>query len=421
MSKNKKLIIIGAGAAGLLAAAGALELGADVTIYEKNRKPGRKLAITGKGRCNLSNTAPVGEFIRHFGSNGKFLRQAFARFFSDDLVRFLNSLAIETKAERGGRIFPSNIEAPQISEKLHQHLLDNGVKIVCGRTVKSLIIEGKKVTGIQTEDGNRDLAHAVIVATGGCSYPGTGSTGDGYKLAASVGHKVIPARPALVPLESDPDVCIRLENLALKNVNASLWFGGKKITDQFGEMQFMKYGLTGPIILTLSKQCVEILEDEPDQLPEISIDLKPALDNKKLDNRLLREFDQNGSTKFGAILKSLLPMQLIPVCIEQVNIEADKLGNQINAAERKELRKWLKDFRFTITGHRGFREALVTSGGVSLKEIDPRTMMSHKLEGLYFCGEVLDLDGDTGGFNLQAAFSTGWLAGMSAAEYLRNR
>ncbi len=257
-------------------------------------------------------------------------------------------------------------------------------------------------------------ADAVIIATGGASYPATGSTGDGYRLAKSVGHTIIPTRPSLVPIETAGDIAPRLQGVSLRNVNARLRVDGKKQDEKFGEMLFTHFGLSGPIILSLSRQIVDAFRSRKKIV--ISIDLKPALDRQKLDQRLIRELDMHGRQKFSTLLKTLLPRKLIPVCLDLIGIDPEKLGNQISSAERKRLGQWLKDFQFEVNGHRHFEEAIITAGGVSTKGINPRTMESRLIKGLYFAGEVLDIDADTGGFNLQAAFSTGWLAGQSAAR-----
>lgn len=425
--QKRKVIVIGAGAAGLVAAGQAAETGAEVILLEKMQQPGRKLSITGKGRCNLTNTAPLPEFIQHFGKNGRFLRQAFSCFFSTELVAFLRQQGVNIATERGGRVFPASNEAQEIVDALVSWNKNAGVILRSQVQVTKLIIEAGKIVGVQLRPNtalkkktekfhaadNQTLpADAVILAAGGASYPGTGSTGDGFQLAKSVGHTIVPIRPALTPLETAGDAAKSLQGLSLKNVKVSLWENGKKTADAFGEMLFTHFGLSGPIILSLSKPVVDGLR--AGKQITISIDLKPALDHKKLDQRLLRDFNANGKQKFQTLLKTLLPRTAIPVCIKLSGISPDKLGHQITANERKQLRLWLKDFQLKVTGYRPLTEALVTAGGISLKEVIPRTMASRQVEGLYFAGEVLDLDADTGGYNLQAAFSTGWLAGRNA-------
>lgn len=425
---GRRVIVVGGGAAGLMAAGQAAEMGAKTLLLEKMNRPGRKLRITGKGRCNLTNVALISDFITHFGPNGRFLRQAFYRFFSSELVAFLKELGVQTVTERGGRVFPASDQAQEVVVALIHWAGKRGITLRTRSPVEQLLVKGGRVTGVQTSrvssrmkktsTGSRPeagiyRADAVIVATGGASYPDTGSTGDGYRLAQLVGHTIVPIRPALVPLETAGEVAAKLQGLSLRNVTVRVWINGKKQAEAFGEMLFTHFGLSGPIILSLSRQIVDALRQG--QRVEISIDLKPALDERKLNLRLLRDIKAHGKQKFCTLLKELLPRKLIPICIDLTGISPDKLGHQITAEERKRLRMWLKDFRLEVIGYRPFTEAIITAGGVDTKEVDPRTMESRLVEGLYFAGEVLDLGGDTGGYNLQAAFSTGWLAGRSAA------
>jgi predicted Rossmann fold flavoprotein len=424
---RRGVIVVGGGASGLMAAGQAAEAGAHVLLLEKMDRPGRKLRITGKGRCNLTNVAPVSEFITHFGPNGRFLRQAFARYFSADLIGFLENLGVHTLTERGGRVFPVKGQAQEVVDALVAWADKCGVSLKTQSPVERLIVEGKRVVGVQVSQpsGRVYRAHAVIIATGGASYPATGSTGDGYRFAESVGHHVVPIRPALVPLETAGDIAARLQGLSLRNVNVRLWMmpgrqdagptlAKVKHGEAFGEMLFTHFGVSGPIILSLSRQVVDALR--LGQRVTLSIDLNPALDERKLDARLRRELDAHGKRQFSTLLKGLLPAKLIPVCIDLTGIPRDKVGHQINAQERKRLRTWLKDFRLEVTGYRPFTQAIITAGGVDTREVDPRTMASRLIEGLHFAGEVLDVDADTGGYNLQAAFSTGWLAGRAAAQ-----
>jgi predicted Rossmann fold flavoprotein len=421
---GRQVIVVGGGAAGLMAAGQAAGLGAETLLLEKMNRPGRKLRIAGKGRCNLTNVAPLPEFIAHFGPNGRFLRQAFSRFFTPDLVAFFEELGIRTLTERGGRVFPASGQAQDVVDALVQWVGERGVTLRTRSPVERLLVEGGRVTGVQVA-GMVYHADAVIVATGGASYPGTGSTGDGYRLAESVGHTIVPIRPALVPLETAGDIAPRLQGLSLRNVGVRVWASpwhyspgqvGKKQAEAFGEMLFTHFGLSGPIILSLSKQVVDALN--LGRRVTLSIDLKPALDERKLDARLLRDLDAHGKQQFRTLLTRLLPKKLIPVCIDLTGIPPGKRGHQITAQERQRLRTWLKDFRLEVTGYRPFTEAIITAGGVDTREVDPRTMASRLVPagGLYFAGEVLDVDADTGGYNLQAAFSTGWVAGRSAAR-----
>ncbi len=418
---GRQVIVVGAGAAGLMAAGQAAEMGAETLLLEKMDRPGRKLRIAGKGRCNLTNVAPVSEFIAHFGPDGRFLRQAFSRFFNSDLVAFFEELGVRTVTERGGRVFPSSGQAQDVVDALVWRIGKQGVTLRTRSPVERLLVEGGRVVGVQVlrnqvfpQKPGFYRADAVIVATGGASYPATGSTGDGYRLAQAVGHTIVPIRPALVPLETAGDVAPRLQGLSLRNVTVRVWVNGKKQAEAFGEMLFTHFGLSGPIILSLSRQVVDALH--LGQKVILSVDLKPALDERKLDARLRRDLDAHGKQHFHTILKRLLPSKLIPVCIDLTGIPPDKMAHQITAQERQRLRMWLKDFRLEVTGHRPFTEAIITAGGVDTREIDPRTMASRLVEGLYFAGEVLDVDADTGGYNLQAAFSTGWVAGRSAAR-----
>jgi predicted Rossmann fold flavoprotein len=418
---GRRVIVVGGGAAGLMAAGQAAEVGAETLLLEKMDRPGRKLRIAGKGRCNLTNVVPLSEFLSHFEPHGHFLRPAFYCFFNEDLVAFFEALGVPTVTERGGRIFPASGEAQDVVDALVQWIGEQGVTLRTRSPVERLLVEEERVVGVQVSrnrgSGEKPgfyLADAVIVATGGASYPATGSTGDGYRLAQAVGHTIVPIRPALVPLETAGDVAPRLQGLSLRNVTVSVWVDEKKQAEAFGEMLFTHFGVSGPIILTLSRQVVDALR--LGQRVILSIDLKPALDEGKLDARLLRDLDAHGKRHFRTLLKGLLPSKLIPVCIDLVNIPPHKEAHQITSEERQRLRMWLKDFRLEVTGHRTFTEAIVTAGGVDTGEVDPHTMASRLVEGLYFAGEALDVDADTGGYNLQAAFSTGWVAGRSAAR-----
>jgi predicted Rossmann fold flavoprotein len=418
-----QVIVVGGGAAGLMAAGQAAALGAKTLLLEKMRRPGRKLRITGKGRCNLTNVAPLSEFLVHFGRNGRFLRQAFSQFFVSELISFFQDLGVCTVTERGGRVFPASNQAQDVVDALVRWATGYGVAVRTLTPADRLFVQEGRVVGVQStpiSKGKRSTrrryrADAVVVATGGASYPATGSTGDGYRLAESVGHTLVPIRPALVPLETAGEIASRLQGLSLRNVKVRVLDDGKVRTESFGEMLFTHFGVSGPIILSLSKQIVDALR--LGRRVVLSIDLKPALDERKLDARLLRDLDTHGKRQFRSLLKGLLPRLLIPVCIDLTGIPPDKAGHQITAQERKRLRTWLKDFRIEVTGHRSFAEAIVTAGGVSTQEIDPHSMASSRVKGLYFAGEVLDIDADTGGYNLQAAFSTGWLAGRFAADF----
>jgi predicted Rossmann fold flavoprotein len=423
------VIVIGGGAAGLMAAGQAAQSGAHTLLLEKMNRPGRKLRITGKGRCNITNIAPLPEFIEHFAANGRFLRGAFHQFFHPELIAFFETLGVRTVTERGSRVFPASNQATDVVDALAGWVVESGVAVRTDAPVERLLVEAGRIQGVEVappparrgrsatprqSSAGQYRARAVVLATGGASYPGTGSTGDGYRLAEAVGHTVVPVRPALVPLETAGDIAPRLQGLSLQNVSVTLKVDDKACADAFGEMLFTHFGLSGPIILSLSKQAVDALRAR--QRVSLSIDLKPALDPQKLDARLLRDLDAHGKRQFETLLKGLLPRKLIPVCVDLTRIPGDKPAHQITAKERRRLLEWLKDLRFEITGYRPFSEAIITAGGVDLREVDPRTMESRIVQGLYFAGEVLDIDADTGGYNLQAAFSTGWVAGQAAAR-----
>ncbi|MBN2538855.1 MAG: NAD(P)/FAD-dependent oxidoreductase [Deltaproteobacteria bacterium] len=412
--EKRTVIVVGGGASGMMASGQAAGTGAETLLLEKMHRPGRKLGITGKGRCNLTNVASLPEFISHFGSNGIFLRQAFHRFSNEDLVTFFEELGVPIVVERGGRVFPASGQARDVVDALTGWMRRQGVKVRQEVTVDGLLIEGRKVCGVRDVMGKRYLAGAVIIATGGVSYPATGSTGDGYRLAQSAGHSIVPVRPALIPLETEGDVAPRLQGLSMRNVNVSILIDGRKKDEAFGEMLFTHFGLSGPVILSLSGRVTDALN--LGGRVTVSIDLKPALDEHKLDERLLRDLDAHGKRMFQTLLEGLLPGKLIPVCMELTEIPPDRRGHQITARERGRLRAWLKDFRLEVSGTRPLSEAIITAGGIHTEEIDPRTMASRLVDGLYFAGEMMDIDADTGGYNLQAAFSTGWLAGRSAVR-----
>lgn len=409
------VIVIGGGAAGLMAAGQAGSRGAKVLVLEKMGQPARKLRITGKGRCNLTNLSPVSEFIGHIQPNGKFLRQAFAGFFTTELLDFMKAIGVPTVTERGQRVFPASEKAQDVVDALVRWAKKNKVEIRCNSQVAELLATDSGIQGVKTKEGEIIRARSVILATGGKSYPATGSTGDGYKLASMMGHTIHEPFPSLVPIETSGYAAQDMQGLSLKNVTATLWSNGKKIAEEFGEMLFTHFGLSGPIILTLSRVCVA--EMNKGNKISISIDLKPALDEQKLDARLLRDLNEHGKMMFKTLLQGLLPAKMIPVCAGLVGIPVDKPCNQISSAERKKLRYWLKNFTLEISGHRSFAEAIITAGGVDTHQVNPKTMESKFIKGLYFAGELLDLDADTGGYNLQIAFSTGWAAGNAAASF----
>jgi predicted Rossmann fold flavoprotein len=409
------VIVVGAGPAGLLAAGSASEQGARVLVLEKMRQAGRKLLITGKGRCNITNDSDPEEFIRHVHPHGRFLRPAFGHFFSRDILKLLHDQGVETTLERGGRYFPASHKSSDVLAGLLSWLGDRNVEIRCGQRVEKLLLEGGSVKGVQAL-GKEIRAGKVILAMGGKSYPATGSNGEGYALARSAGHSVVPVRPSLVPLETAGNVASSLQGLTLKNVRASVWINDKKMGEDFGEMIFTHFGLSGPIILTLSRMVVDALHQK--SKVELSLDLKPALDEQKLDARLLRDLREGGNKKIVNLFRGWLPASMIPVFIDMLGIDPEMADHQLSSKERKRIRNLMKDFRLGICGHRSFKEAIITAGGVSTQEISSKTMESKKVSGLYFAGEMIDLDAETGGYNLQIAYSTGWLAGRSSAKEL---
>ncbi|MBU8922728.1 MAG: NAD(P)/FAD-dependent oxidoreductase, partial [Bacteroidales bacterium] len=407
----------GGGSAGMLAAGRAAENGLEVLLLERNNRLGKKLGITGKGRCNLTNSAETERFIENFGKKGKFLYGAVTRFTCDDLIRFFAGLGLETKEERGGRIFPATDKASTVVKTLESYARSNGVEIGLSSRVDRIVTgrESGSVEGVILK-GDRKVIHTekVLLATGGKSYPATGSTGDGYAIAASLGHKIVEPRQGLVPFDTEDRFARDLQGLSLKNVEVTVFTGGRKTDSGFGEMLFTHFGVSGPVILTMSGQITDNLA--AGKTVELSIDFKPALSGEKLDKRLIREFSDSGTKHFRTVMKNLLPNRLIPIFISKSGIAPEKRCSQITSAERSNLAALLKNLRLTIKSPRPFEEAIITRGGIDLKEIDPRTMRSKLVDGLYFCGEVIDVDGNTGGYNLQAAFSTAWLAAESCSN-----
>ena len=405
--------MVGGGAAGMMAAGQVAKAGAEILIIEKKKRPGRKLMITGKGRCNITNIEPINEFIPHFGKTGRFLRQAFQAYSNVDLMDFLGGLGLEMVTERGGRVFPLSGKAKEVVKVFMDWLDHCRVPIQDSSSVEKLLVQDGQITGVICQ-GKTMLCDSVILATGGASYPLTGSTGDGYALAEALGHKIIPFRPALVPLEADGAITGRMDRLTLRNINVSLYINGKKRREEFGELIFMDFGIRGATTLAMSCDVVDALA-QGDQV-EFSLDLKPALNEKKLEGRLLRDFEARAKEPLSSLLRGLLPREMVPVCLDLANIPHDRMAHSVSAKERRRLRNWLKDFRLEITGHRPFSEAIVTAGGISTKEVNPKTMESRLIRGLYLVGELLDIQAQTGGYNLQAAFSMGHLAGVNAAK-----
>jgi hypothetical protein len=394
----------------------AASLGAETLLVEKMDRSGRKLSITGKGRCNLTNHAPLEQFLDAYGPNGKFLRQALMQFSNTDLVAFVESLGVPVELERSGRFFPSGNRAADITQALTKWTVDTGVSFRPNSAVTKLLVEDGLVTGVEVGSGKVTPAESVVLATGGLSYPETGSTGDGYLIAQTVGHNIVPPRPALVPIETKGDVAPRLQGLSLRDVGARLMIDDRCEASLVGDLLFTHFGLSGPVILYLSRQIVDALQTG--SRVEIALDLVTAMDEKTLETRLLSSFNDMGKRELHNILEELLPVRLATVLLDAVDLSGNTTGSQVTTAERRRLRHVIKDFRLIVTGHRSWDEAIITAGGVSLDEVDPRTMQSRLVKGLYFAGELLDIDGPTGGYNLQAAFSTGRLAGQSAATGL---
>lgn len=407
------VIVIGAGAAGLMAAGQAAADGARVTLLEKNDCPGRKLLITGKGRCNITNAADTREFIRNIPGNGRFLHSVFDMFDNHDLMGFFLSQGVETKIERGDRVFPVSDQAADVVGALVRFCRQNGVKVIYGQPIARITRQDNAVIGVVARNGDSYKADRVIIATGGASYPGTGSTGDGYDMARELGHTIVPVKPALVPLETAEGWVSELQGLTLKNVRVTARAGGKDLAEEFGEMIFTHFGISGPIILTLSRKIA--IEMDKGREIKVCINLKPALTPEQLDGRMQRDFTEFRKKQFKNSLAELLPKSLIPVVIGLSGIAGEKPVHQITREERLQLASLLQNLEVSVTGTRSIKEAIVTAGGVSVKEIDPRTMASKLVKGLFFAGEIIDVDGYTGGFNLQIAFSTGYAAGRAAS------
>ena len=406
-----KILVVGGGAAGMMAAVTAARRGKNVLLLEKNEKLGKKLFITGKGRCNLTNSAEVEELFNAVVSNPKFLYSSFYSFTNDQVIGFFEELGVKTKVERGGRVFPESDHSSDVIRALEQEMKRLGVRISLRTEVKEILTEDGRAKGVRLSSGRMIAADAVIVATGGISYPSTGSTGDGYRFARECGHKVTDLSPALVPMEVKEWYAKELMGLSLRNIGIRITDGKKKLYEEFGEMLFTHYGVTGPVILSASSIVGKKLKEHPLTL---HIDLKPALTEEQLDKRVLREFEANHNRQFKNAVDSLFPAKLKPVAIELSGIPEEKKVNEVTKEERLHFVRLIKDFSMTLTGLRGYHEAIITKGGVSVKEIDPGTMESKLVKGLYFAGEVLDLDAVTGGYNLQIAWSTGYLAGANA-------
>ena len=438
------VIIIGGGAAGLMAGITAARQGASVVVLERMKEPGKKMMITGKGRCNITNSCPMEEFIPNLPGNGKFLFSALQQFTNDDLLRFFQEQGLETVTERGGRVFPATGKAKDVIAVLRSALQKAGGRLVTGAQATGFTVKPGQVTGIRyrtvENDGRRDGqdfrsqtkgkmklgpehtldAGAVIVCTGGASYPGTGSDGNFVPVLEMLGLSIEPLLPALVPLQPEEGFTEELEGLQLKNVEASVLADSKVVAKEFGELQFIRGGIAGPICLTMSRKVARLQHYNQPEL-ELSIDLKPALSDEKLEARLMRDFQEFSKLRLAEVVRKLLPQPLVEPVLDTAFLDGKKQVSQVSKEERLALVQAVKHFTIPLMGTRPLAEAIVTAGGVALKEIDPKTMKAKRIAGLYFAGEVMDVDGYTGGFNLQAAFSSGYVAGLHAAKQVLNR
>ncbi len=438
------VIVIGGGAAGLMAGITAARQGASVVVLERMKEPGKKMMITGKGRCNITNACPMEEFIPNLPGNGKFLFSALQQFTNDDLLRFFQEQGLETVTERGGRVFPATGKAKDVIAVLRSALQKAGGRLVTGAQATGFTVKPGQVTGIRyrtvENDGRRDGqdfrsqtkgkmklgpehtldAGAVIVCTGGASYPGTGSDGNFVPVLEMLGLSIEPLLPALVPLQPEEGFTEELEGLQLKNVEASVLADSKVVAKEFGELQFIRGGIAGPICLTMSRKVARLQHYNQPEL-ELSIDLKPALSDEKLEARLIRDFQEFSKLRLAEVVRKLLPQPLVEPVLDTAFLDGKKQVSQVSKEERLALVQAVKHFTIPLMGTRPLAEAIVTAGGVALKEIDPKTMKAKRIAGLYFAGEVMDVDGYTGGFNLQAAFSSGYVAGLHAAKQVLNR
>lgn len=407
------VIVVGGGAAGMFAAIAAAKNGHQVTLYEKNEKLGKKIFITGKGRCNITNAADMEELFDAVVTNSKFLYSSFYGYTNQNVIDFFEDAGVPVKIERGNRVFPISDHSSDVIRALEREMKKVGVKVCLNTEVKSVEAEKGKFNKVVLKDTTTQTADACIVATGGLSYRSTGSTGDGFRFAENVGHKVTQCFPSLVPMETkEPWIC-ELQGLSLRNVEAKILDGKKELYKDFGEMLFTHFGVSGPLIISASSYVSKKFMDKNGQKKELTleIDLKPALTEEQLDQRVLRDFEENHNRQFKNAITKLFPTKLIPVMLELGGIDPEKKVNSIEKEERKQFVHLIKHFRMTLTGLRDYPEAIITKGGVNVKEIDPGTMESKLVKGLYFAGEVLDLDALTGGFNLQIAWSTGYAAG----------
>ena len=401
-----------------MAAIKAADEGLCVCIVESMPRPARKLGISGKGRGNLTNIAKLPDFLKHFNQHGRFLKAAFAAFFNTDLIDFFEQEGLNTVEERGGRVFVASGHATDAVRCLHQAVEKRKIKLITSTPAKKLVIENQHCVGVILSDGRKLLAERTLLATGGLSYPLTGSTGDGIEMARACGHKIVTPLPSLVALKTENPLPESLNGTVLKNVAAELRIDGKKAAGEFGEMAFLDGYLAGPIIISLSRAAVQALHNQ--QQVEIIIDLKPALEHATLDRRILREIEANRGINLSGLVAKLLPADFRSYCLTQTGLSGGLKADQMNGAQRKTLLKWFKEQHYKIVGHAPWEQAIVTAGGVSTADINPNTLESKLVASLHFAGEIIDIDADTGGYNLQAAFSTGWLAGQAIAQILKS-
>jgi predicted Rossmann fold flavoprotein len=408
-----KIIVVGGGPSGMMAAILAAKCGQEVILLEKKSTLGNKLLLSGKGRCNLTNAEDLPHFLKRFSKNGDFLRDAFKKFFNQELISFFEERGLRLKVERQMRVFPQSDRSSSILEVLEKELEKVGVQVIYKSKVVDLIAAGAVAKAIRLENGENITADRIILACGGASYSFTGSDASGINIAKRLGHTIVPLQAGLIPLDLKQNYPKKLEGLTLRNIRLRFSDGKTQIVSEIGELIFTASGISGPLVITLSGKVVDLLA--ANKFVYLDLDLKPALSIEQLDARLLREFKLNAKKSIKNMLKALLPLRLIKVFIDALGIDLLKKCSQITQEEREKIISLLKGFRMDISGPRPIEEGMITRGGVSLKEINPRTMESRLIKGLYFCGEMIDVDADTGGFNLQAAFSTGYLAGESAA------
>jgi len=411
--EKMKIVVVGGGPSGIMAAIRAKAFGQEIILLEKKSTLGNKLLLSGKGRCNLTNTEDLPDFLKRFSKNGDFLRDAFKKFFNQELIAFFEERGLKLKVERQKRVFPQSDRSSSILKVLENELIKAGVQVVFRSEVVDLIVSSGQVKGVRLENGRNILCDRVILASGGASYSFTGSDASGINIARKLGHAIVPLQAGLIPLDVKQNYVKKLEGLTLRNIKLRFSDAERQIVSEIGELIFTASGISGPLVITLSGKVIDLFA--PGKTVFVDIDLKPALSIQQLDARLLREFKLNSKKSIKNMLKELLPLRLIMVFTEAAGIDPLKKCSQIRQEEREKIISWLKGFRLEVSGPRPIEEGMVTRGGVSLKQINPRTMESRLIKGLYFCGEMMDVDADTGGFNLQAAFSTGYLAGESAA------